>query len=125
MAASKKAVWTGRGIAILLALPFLFSAFIKLKGGPELAQGLGHLGLPDSMIVPLAILEISCIVIFLIPATSILGAILMTGYIGGALCTHWRVGDSFALHIVLGILVWLSVYLRDDRLRALIPLRRS
>jgi hypothetical protein len=125
MAASKKAVWVGHGIAILLALLFLFSAFIKLKGGPELAKGLGHLGLPDSMIFPIAILEIFCILVYLIPATSILGAILMTGYIGGAICTHWRVGDSFALHIVLGLLVWLSVYLRDDRLKALIPLRRS
>jgi catechol 2,3-dioxygenase-like lactoylglutathione lyase family enzyme len=65
---------------------------MKLKGGPELAQGMAHLGLPGSMVVPLAILELSCVVVYLIPATSVLGAIVLTGYIGGAICTHWRSG---------------------------------
>ena len=78
---------TGWVISGLASLLFLFSATLKLKGGPELAKGLGHLGLPDSMIVPLSILEISCVVIYLIPATSVLGAILLTGYLGGAVAT--------------------------------------
>ncbi len=99
------------------------SAFLKLKGGAELVQGIAHLGLPESMIMPLAILEISCVVIYLIPATSVLGAILLTGYIGGAICTHWRVGDPFFIQIALGILVWLGLYLRENRLKGLIPLR--
>jgi len=75
------------------------------------------------LIIPLAIVEISCVVIYLIPATSILGAILLTGYIGGAICTHLRVGDPFFMQIALGIFVWLGLYLRENRLRALIPLR--
>jgi hypothetical protein len=97
---------------------------MKLKGGPELATGMEHLGLPASMVMPLAILELSCVVIYLIPQTSVLGAILLAGYLGGAICTHWRVGDPFVVQIVLGLLVWLGIYLREDRLKALIPLRR-
>jgi DoxX-like protein len=118
-----KIVWTGRVISALVSLVFLFSAFMKLKGGPELAEGMAHLGLPESMVVPLAILELSCVVVYLIPQTAVLGAILVTGYIGGALCTHWRVGDVFVVHVVLGILVWLGLYLREPRLKALIPIR--
>jgi hypothetical protein len=122
-AASGKIVWGGRVISGLASLVFLMSAFLKLKGGPEVMQGLTHLGLPESMVMPLAILEISCVVIYLIPPTSVLGAILLAGYIGGAICTHWRAGDPFFVQIVLGIFVWLGLYLREDRLRALIPLR--
>jgi len=96
---------------------------MKLKGGAEVMQGMAHLGLPESLIMPLAILEISCVVIYLIPATSVLGAILLTGYIGGAICTHLRVGDPFFIQIALGIFVWLGLYLRENRLKALIPLR--
>ena len=119
-----KAAWVGRGITVLVSLLFLLSAFLKLKGGPELVKGIAHLGLPESMMVPLAILEIACVVIYLIPATSVLGAILLAGYVGGAICTHWRVGDPFYIHIVLGLLIWLGLYLREPRLKELIPLRR-
>ena len=124
LATSGKVVWAGRVISVLASLVFLFSAFLKLKGGPELAQGIAHLGLPESMVMPLAIVEISCTVIYLIPATSVLGAVLLAGYVGGAICTHWRVGDPFFVQIVLGLLVWLGLYLREPRLKALIPLRR-
>ena len=123
MAASGKIAGVGRGISILVSLVFLFSAFLKLKGGPEVLKGIAHLGFPEPLILPLAILELSCVVIYLIPATSVLGAILLTGYIGGAICTHWRVGDPFVVQAVLGIMVWLGVYLRDSRLKGLIPLR--
>ncbi|MCA1610246.1 MAG: DoxX family protein [Acidobacteria bacterium] len=125
MAASGKIVWVGRGISILPCLVFLMSAFMKLKGGPELAQGIAHMGIPESMVVPLAILEIACVVIYAIPATAALGAILLTGFVGGAICTHWRVGDPFIVQIVLGILIWFGLYLSEDRLKALIPLRTS
>ena len=123
--ATSKSVWVGRVISGLLSLLFLFSGVGKLVGGPDLDQGMAHLGLPPSMTVPLAILEISCVVVYLIPATSVMGAILLAGYMGGAICTHWRVGDPFVVQIVLGILVWLGLYLREPRLRALIPLRLS
>lgn len=124
MAASGKVVWTGRVISVLASLMFVFSAVMKLKGGPEVAQGMAHLGLPESLVRPLAILELACVVVYLIPATAVLGAILLAGYLGGAICSHLRVGDPFFVQIVLGILVWLGVYLQEPRLKALIPLRR-
>ncbi len=119
-----KKVWVGRVLSGLALVPFAISAALKVRGGPELEQGIGHLGLPLSMVLPLSILEISCVVIYLIPATSVLGAILLTGYIGGAICTHWRVGDPVYVHIVLGVLVWLGLYLREGRLTELLPLRK-
>jgi hypothetical protein len=122
-AVSGKIVWVGRVISVLTSLLFLVSAFMKLKGGPELMQGIAHLGLPASMIMPLVIVEISCVAIYLIPRTSVLGAILLTGYIGGTICTHWRVGDPFFIQIALGVFVWLGLYLREPRLTALIPMR--
>ena len=125
MAGSGKIVWIGRVISVLVSLAFLVSALMKFKGGPELTEGIGHLGLPESMIVPLAILELSCVVIYLIPPTAVLGAILLTGFIGGAICTHWRVGDPFFAQILIGIAFWLGLYLREERLKSLIPLRKS
>ena len=125
MSGSRKIVWVGRVISVLVSLLFAMSALMKLRGGPEVIQGMAHLGLPESLIVPLAILEISCVVIYAIPATSVLGAILLTGYIGGAICTHLRVGDPFFMQIGFGIFVWLGLYLRENRLKELIPLRKK
>ncbi|HEV3029070.1 MAG TPA: DoxX family protein [Planctomycetota bacterium] len=118
-----KIVWVGRGISILSSLAFLMSGFMKLKGGPEVLQGFEHLGLRETMMVPLAILELSCVVIYLIPPTAVLGAVLLAGYMGGAILAHWRAGDPFFVQIVLGLLVWLGLYLREGRLRGLLPLR--
>ena len=124
MAASGKVVWVGRVISVLASLMFAMSSFMKFKGGAEVTQGMAHLGLPETLIMPLAILEMSCVVIYLIPQTSVLGAILLTGYMGGAICTHLRAGDPFYVQIALGVFVWLGIYLREDRLKRLIPLRR-
>ncbi|MEP6600225.1 MAG: DoxX family protein [Nitrospirota bacterium] len=123
LAARRKMVWVGRVISVLVSLLFALSGVMKLRGRAEVIGGMAHLGLPESLIVPLGILEISCVVIYLIPATSVLGAILLTGYIGGAICAHLRVGDPFFIQIALGICVWLGLYLRENRLKALIPIR--
>jgi hypothetical protein len=125
VAASKKIVWVGWVLSVLASLLFLFSAFIKFKGGPDMDQAMTHLGLPASMVLPLGILELTCVVIYLIPATSVLGAILLAGYVGGTIVTCWRVGDPFIVNIVLGLVVWLGIYLREPRLKDLIPLRRT
>jgi hypothetical protein len=119
----KAIVWTGRGVSILVSLLFVMSSLMKFGGGTEVTQGMAHLGLPESLVIPLAILEMSCVVVYLIPATSVLGAILLTGYIGGAICTHLRVGDPFFLQVAIGVLIWLGLYLREERLKPLIPLR--
>ena len=124
MAARGKVVWTGRVISILAALLFLFSAAMKGRGGPEIEQAFTHLGLPASMRIPLAVLETACAVVYLIPPASVLGGILLAGYVGGTIVTCWRVGDPFFVQIVLGILVWLGLYLREPRLKGLIPVRK-
>ena len=125
MAAGNKIVWVGWILTILASLLFLFSAFMKFKGGPDMDQAMTHLGLPNSMVLPLGILELTCVVIYLIPATAVLGAILLAGYVGGTIVTCWRVGDPFIINIVLGLAIWLGIYLREPRLKELIPLRRS
>jgi hypothetical protein len=124
VAASGKIAWVGRVISWLSAAVFLMSAGMKFKGGPELSEGLAKLGLPESIVIPLGILEIVCAVVYLVPATAVLGAILLTGFLGGAILTHWRVGDPVIIQVVLGLVVWLGLWLRENRLRALIPLRR-
>lgn len=124
MAEGRMLIWVGRVISVLASLIFLMSASMKLMGGEELTKGMAHLGLPESMMLPLAIVELSCAALYLIPMTSVVGAILLTGYLGGAICTHWRVGDLFVIPAALGVFVWLGLYLRESRLRALIPLRR-
>jgi hypothetical protein len=123
MAATGKVVWVGGTISVLASLLFFFSAYMKLKGGPELAEGMAKMGLPETMVLPLAILELTCVILYLIPPTSVLGAVLLTGFLGGAICTHWRVGDPFYIHVILGGFIWLGLYLREDRLKSLLPLR--
>jgi hypothetical protein len=124
-AASSKVVWAGRVISVLASLLFLMSAFMKLRGGDEVVQGMAHLGLSQSLIMPLAVVELACLVIYLIPPTSVLGAILLTGYMGGAILAHLRVGDPYFVQLLLGVFVWLGLYLRESYLKSLIPLRRT
>jgi hypothetical protein len=120
---SKKMLWAGYIISVLPALMLVFSAVMKLMKPKEVVEGFTHLGWPDRLALPLGILELTCVVIYLIPRTAVLGAILLTGYLGGAIATHVRIDEGFIGQTVFGVLVWLGLYLRDARLRALIPLR--
>jgi hypothetical protein len=121
---SKKALWAGRVVSVLPALMLLFAGFLKLLMPPAVAQGFAQYGLAENLIAVVGILELSCAVVYLIPQTAVLGAILMTGLLGGATATNVRVGNpSFVVTIVLGVLVWLGLYLRDHGLRALVPFR--
>lgn len=121
---SKKKLWAGSIISALPVLLLLFSAVMKLQKPPAVVEGFAHLGLPESLARTLAILEIACTIVYLIPQTAVLGAILLTGYLGGAIAIHVRVGDPIVAVIIAGVLVWAWLYLRDDRLHALIPFRR-
>ena len=121
---SKAKLWAGRIISALPVLLLLFSGFMKLMKPAPVLQGFAHYGYSESLIVPIALLEIACTVIYAIPRTSILGAILVTAYLGGATATNVRVGDpSFVMTVLLGVLAWIGLYLRDERLSALVPLR--
>jgi len=122
---SVKMTWGGRAASALAALPFVPSAVMKLTAHPEAVKGMGHLGLPESMILPLGILELFCVVVYAVPATAVLGALLLTGYMGGAILTHLRIGEPVYVHVALGVLIWLGVWLREPRLRALLPLRKE
>ncbi len=121
---SKKKLWAGRILSALPVLLLLFSGVMKLMKPAAVVQGFAHFGYPESLALSIGILELACAVVYVIPRTSVLGAILMTAYLGGATATHVRIGDpSFFIPVILGVLVWGGLFLRDDRLRALIPLR--
>ncbi len=121
---SKKALWIGRVLSALPVLALLLSGCMKFSTSPQMTDGFAHLGWPMSLAVTLGIVELGCTVIYLIPATAVLGAILLTGYLGGAMATCVRIGDAWYLQFILGVLLWGGLYLRDPRLRVLIPLRR-
>lgn len=120
---SKKMLWAGRIASALPVLLLLFSGVMKLLKPAAVVTEFGRLGYPESVILGIGILELLCTVVYLIPRTAVLGAILLTGYLGGATATHVRVGDPFIFPIIFGGLLWLGLYLRDERLRALLPLR--
>ena len=121
---SKTRLWAGRILTALPALMLLLSGVMKLSKPASVVEGFAHFGYPEHVILGLGILEIVCTVLYLIPRTSILGAILLTGYLGGATATNVRIGDPlFIMPAILGVVVWGGLYLREDRLRALIPLR--
>jgi len=121
---TRKKLWFGRLMSALPALLLAFSGAMKLFQPPGLEQGFDHLGWPVSLALRLGILELACTIIYVVPRTSILGAILLTGYLGGAVATHVRVGDPFLVQVLLGALVWGGLYVRDPRLQAILPLTR-
>jgi hypothetical protein len=123
MERSKKLVWAGRIVSGLPGLAFVMSGMMKLKGGAGVEQMFGHLGLSESLVLPIAILELGSVAIYLVPRTAALGAILLTGFMGGAILAHLRIGEPPVVQAALGILVWLGLYLREARLRELLPLR--
>jgi hypothetical protein len=116
-------IWIGRVISALPVLMLLMSAYFKFMPPPEAAEGLKHIGWREDYMLALGVTELACTLLYAVPQTSVLGAILLTGYMGGAIATHARVGDNFVFQIVLGVLVWLGLYLREPRLRAILPLR--
>jgi DoxX-like family len=119
--------WYARVISGLAVLFLLFDATLKVLKVPAAVDGTTQLGYPDSVIVPLGVLQLICLAIYLMPRTSVLGAILWTGYLGGAIATHVRVGSPLFTHVLfpiyVAVLLWGALWLRDDRVRALLPLR--
>jgi DoxX-like protein len=124
---SRKGMWTGRVLSGLAVLFLLFDSLIKVLKLAPAVEGTTALGYPAAVVLPIGLIELVCLVLYVIPRTSVLSAILLTGYLGGAIATHVRVGSPLLTHIrfpvYVAALIWGGLFLRDDRLRTLIPLR--
>ncbi|HKS09903.1 MAG TPA: DoxX family protein [Pyrinomonadaceae bacterium] len=125
IAVSKGTRWAGRIISGLPALFLLVDGAMKLVKPAPVVEATVRLGYPESTIVPIGVVLVVCTIIYLIPRTAVLGAILLTAYLGGAVATHVRAEEpvfSIVFAIVFGVLLWLGLYLRNPTLRLLVPL---
>jgi hypothetical protein len=126
---SKSQLLTGRVLSTLGVLFLLMDAIMKFVKPAVVVETTGKLGYSASVITPLGIVLLTCVALYCIPRTRVLGAILLTGYLGGAVATHVRVGDPLFSHILfpayIASLLWLGLYLRDPALRAFVPLRKA
>ena len=123
--ASRKMAWAGWVVTVLPAALLLMGGVMNVLGTEQAREGFKEFGYQEGHLFIIGAVKLACTVLYLIPQTSVLGAILLTGYLGGATATHVRVGDPFFVPpVVFGMLIWLGLYLRDARLRALLPLRR-
>jgi len=125
---SKKQMWTGRIISGVVCLLLLMDSAGKLMKAAAVVQGTTQAGFPVSEIVPIGVILLVCVVLYAVPQTAVLGAILLTGYLGGAVVTNYRLSMPLLAYtlapVYVGILVWFGLYLRDGRLRPLVPLRK-
>jgi len=119
--------WIGRILTGVPVLLMLFSASMKFAGNPQMVdEFVNRFGYPASAAPVLGAVELACVVLYAVPRTAVFGAILLTGYLGGAVATHVRIGDpSFLIPLGLGVVAWAGLYFREERLRALLPLRRT
>ena len=123
---SKGALWTGRVLSALVILFLLFDSVLKIARAQAAVEGTVKLGYSDSVVVPIGITLLICTILYAIQRTSALGAVLITGYLGGAVATNVRAGLPLALYILfpvyVGILAWLGLYLRSTQIRRTVPL---
>jgi hypothetical protein len=123
---SKSSLWAGRVLSGLLVLFLIFDGVGKAIKLPQVVEATVRLGFPESTIVGIGTVLLVSTALYVIPQTSVLGAILLTGYLGGATATNVRVGSAVfntCFPVIFGVLVWIGLYLRDSRLRTIIPLR--
>jgi len=120
----KPLIWTGRVLSALVCFPFVMGAAMKLTQHPDIFKNLEHFGIPGTLVRTIGTLEIISVVLYLVPQTAVLGAIVLTGYLGGAIMTHLRLGEPVVMQPLLGAVAWLALWLRDKRLRELLPLRQ-
>ncbi len=124
---SNTMLWTGRIMSALAVLFLVFDTVIKVLELAPAVEATTQLGYPVSAVLSIGILELVCLAVYIFPRTAVLGAVLLTGYLGGAIATHVRAGsDVFPVvfPVMIGTLLWGGLYLREERLRALVPLRR-
>ncbi len=120
---------TGIALSTVAVLFLLFDAVGKLARPQAVIEGTTQLGYPASVILPLGIIQMACLILYIVPRTSLIGALLWTGYLGGAVATHVRIGNPLFSHILfptyVALLLWLGLWLREQRLRVLLPLRAN
>ena len=125
---SKARRWTGLFLSGFAALFLVFDAVIKFMKIAPVVETFGQLGYPISLAPTIGALALACVVVYLIPRTSILGAILLTGYLGGAIASNLRIGSPLVSHVLfpvyIALMIWGGLWLRDEGLHALIPVRR-
>lgn len=120
-------IWTGRVITALAVVFLIFDGVTKLLQVSQVKEGMATLGYPASLTVPIGILVLVCTAFYAIPATSALGAVLLTGFLGGATASMVRAnapGHPYLFPVVFGGFVWLGLFLRDARIREFLPIRR-
>lgn len=122
---SKAALWTGRIVSGLTALLLTMDGVSKLLKESHVMEANVRLGYPESVVPSLGIVLVGCAIVYAVPRTSVLGAILLTAWLGGAVASKVRIGEPVLFEIVFGAIVWAGVFLRDARLRSLIPLRKA
>jgi hypothetical protein len=120
-------VWTGRIVSVLPVLILLMSARWKLTHDPWYVGEWGRIGYAASALRPIGVLQIACVVLYVIPRTAVLGTVLLTGYLGGAISAYVRLGEPYPVLVPLStaLLAWAGLYLREERLRSLLPFRRN
>ncbi len=122
---SRGKLWTGRVLSAIPALLMINAVVMNVMRNPQAVEGTKHFGWGEESMITIAILAAVSVVLYLVPQTAVLGAIVMTGYFGGAIATHLRIHDPlWPMALVCGILTWLGLYLRDARLQELVPLRK-
>ena len=122
-AISNRVLWAGRIISTLPALFLLIDGIMKLVKPRVVVEATAQLGYPESVIVGIGIVLLACTILYLIPRTAIFGAILLTGYLGGAVATHVRISGplfNIVFPVILGAMLWGGLYLRDQRVRSLV-----
>ena len=128
MTTTPKTIWIGRTLSALAILFLSFDTIVKVLQLPVAVDGTTQLGYPESSVFVIGIIQLVCLVLYVIPKTSVFGAILFTGYLGGAIATHLRIGSPLFTHILfpiyVAVLIWGGLYAREPRLRAVIPIRR-
>ena len=118
---SKAALWTGWILGSLVAISMISGSVPAFLGLPQMAEGMAKFGYSPSILRPIGLLELVCPILYLIPRTAVFGAILLTAYMGGAVATHARIGDPmWVVPVVVGIVAWVALLLRQPRLRALV-----
>jgi hypothetical protein len=123
---SRVKTWTGYVFSALPVLFMLMSSAMKLSRQPMVIEGFAKNGMSAGSVVAIGLVELACVIVYLVPPTSVLGAILVTGYLGGAIMVHVRAGEvAFVVPLLLGVLAWGGLYLRNERIRALLPTRRT